>query len=772
MNRNNLVKFTFIEVLFTFLVSFLYSFSLKISNINVISIIISLILSLIFEYISLRLFIFKKFEDNLISIFKFLVIGFFGYFLRRGMAWILYYLLLVNVIYAKLIVIIPILFFDYVTKNYIFNNEYSIKNWKNDYKKILDVWDRFINLKYINYFFKFLPKNLYLFIFFIGSIYFGIRFFNENDNIVLYKQSVADNTIGTFINDTYTVDFEDVDVNSDVNQICIIFGTYARSNDSNLDFKLYNSNNNVIFNKKINTNILYDGNKYCLNVPTIKSNEINKYHLDIISTNADKDNNVTIFSDKKTGKPSIILGKFHSFLSFKYVIMFFYIMLFLIFNYFINNKKHIKPENILFIIFIYMLSVLFINPPLQAPDEPVHLYNVINLSQNGFNSDKLIDINVPQNFYCINYSSVQGLNRVVDLNDISNCIKEDKNLKVNNYFGTNSLVGISFLGYSSQAIFVKIIDYFSNSPLLIFNAARIGNLIVAFVFLYFAVKITPKYKSLFIIIVSLPMFIQQISSVSYDAILNSISLLYCAFVLRKIFDKSNITFKDIIIPSFCILILFTVKQVYSFLVVMLLFIPKERFKGSLKKFLYFVVISLVAFLGYYLISKVFFAVAGDGGVNKQMQYLLANPTKLFPITFNTIKRNTWFYLSGIVGYFDWFEFTISNFTIFVYLFVFIYICLSENSIFERKFSLKWISLLIAVLLSVIAIFASMYFFWSSYKLNYVDGVQGRYFIALLFPIGLLIMPKKKKFNFSYQFIYSFCNIVLIQYILYLIIYFY
>ena len=102
------------------------------------------------------------------------------------------------------------------------------------------------------------------------------------------------------------------------------------------------------------------------------------------------------------------------------------------------------------------------------------------------------------------------------------------------------------------------------------------------------------------------------------------------------------------------------------------------------------------------------------------------------------------------------------------------ICSERNIILKKKakFNTKKIILTLFVLISVAGIFASMYLSWSSYKLYYVDGVQGRYFIPLLLVIALLVLPKKEKLKFSRVNLYLFINILFIQYIIYAITYFY
>ena len=66
----------------------------------------------------------------------------------------------------------------------------------------------------------------------------------------------------------------------------------------------------------------------------------------------------------------------------------------------------------------------------------------------------------------------------------------------------------------------------------------------------------------------------------------------------------------------------------------------------------------------------------------------------------------------------------------------------------------------------------MYIYWSDYKLPYVEGVQGRYFIPLLIPFAIILMPKEKKIIVDSKVLYTCINILLLQFMLVLILWFY
>ena len=782
MKKRDLVKFILIEILSVLLFSLSYRICIRIlvSNIVIIDT-VSLIISLLFEYICLTKIVYVKYRRKKYDLLKFCIASIIGIFLIKYLSYaILVGKLSFHILISKVISLILLLFYNYVIKNYIFN-EFEIRNWKKPFIEINKYWEKFINYKYVKLIFKFLPNNMWLFIYLIVSVYFGVRFFNMFDDIILYNQANASGNIGSFVNTAHTISFNNIeDLKGNPNKICIVFATYSRKNDSNLTFNLYN-NNELIFTKKINTNILHDGKKYCFNTPEMKKEKINEYRLDIVSSNADDKNNVTILLDAETKKEVLSLRRNHSLTSLKYVIMGLFVLTFLLICYFINkNGDKITPEKMLLIFMVYIVSELFIFPPLQVPDEPYHFVQAYSLSQNWSSVNAKKSINVPSNIKCINYSYVVNYNKVLEANDIAKCLKNsEKNVERKELFGAKVGKTSTILGYLSSALTLKFVDTFSNSSLLIFYLSRLGTFIVSFVILFFAIKITPKYKNIMLLIGVLPMFIQQMNSFSYDSILNSIVMLYYAFILRKISSDKIISFKDVIIPIISLVIMYTLKMVYIFLFVLLFFIPVEKFKTLKRKIIYIFIIAAFVFFSVYLIQNVLFVSEGilNTTTNKQLQYILHNPLYLFTIAINTLKTRTWFYFQGIVGYFGWWAFSLNNLDICLWFVMFVLLCFNEENILFKKISKKLnykkIVLLIMILLMIAAVFASMYLCWSDYKLNYVEGVQGRYFIPILFSIALLIIPKKVRIKkITNKSIYMYCNILLLQYVLYLIIFFY
>lgn len=783
MNSSREYIYFFINEILTILINIVCYNLLVNLDMNVyISSIVAFVISMIINYFLCLKIVFKNKEHLKFKLFKFILYDTGGHLIKHFLIKILYYKFSIYLLLAKILVNIMIFIYDYVTKRSVFDKKYSLKNTNIIIKNIGNYWYNFINLRYVSFLFKFLPRNLFVFIFFIGSIYYSLLFIRDNNDLILYKQEIADSTIGEFINKEINVSFSNIDVNNDVNRICLVFGTYGRNNDSNLVFKLYKLDKEII-SKKINTNVLKDGQGYCFNVSNIKKSDIKQYELKVISKNANKENNITLFKNKETDEVALYLKNNRSLFDIKNLVVIMYVVVFLLINFNINKEKgKLNVNKFLLLMLVYTLSILFIYPPLETPDEPSHMHSSYNLSQNLFDADITTKISVPSNIDCLNYSKIQHLDRVTNFKDVSYCLKEsDVNKTVDHLFGSSNKVTNSFLGHLPQALSIKIIDRISDSPLFIFYCARLGNFILSFIILYCAIKMAPKGKNILLFVSVLPMFVQQITSLSYDAILNSLALLYTAYIIKIYNQKDKIKWKDIIIPVVFLLVSFSVKVVYIPLAILLLFIPKDKFK-NMKQFIAFnvCIISLVL-VGNYIIKEMLFIAEStvDIEFDNQLNYLLSRPLDIIKIGLNTLSRNGVFYLRGIVGYFGWFRFRLSDFTVIACLLLFVILGFSENEIlnFDKRkensrINYKKSLVVISVLFSIAAIFLSMYLCWSEYMLPYVDGVQGRYFIPLIAIIVLLIIPKVKKININQCDLYIFINVLLWQYVIYAITFFY
>ena len=659
---------------------------------------------------------------------------------------------------------------------------------KNSFKKIYnnvynfchlvdEGWKNIINSKYLKTIFKFLPHNIFTFALMLIVFFLIFKNVSTNEGSVLYAQSSTNDVFEPMIVNPVDIDFKEIEVSRDVNSVCITFATYAKKTNSDYKFVLYKNNKKeIVREEEFNSNILDDGKAHCFSLGFIKKDEIKQYSVSIEPIYTDLENVITIFKDKDTNTAAFTLNyKSDQILNFKQLVSIVFVISFFVVNYLINTRKLKVNQYWLLISFIYTLPIVFIYPPYEVPDEPVHYYNAYKFSQINFHKSLKENIEnpsvyAPKNMECLNYSGIESRDRILSVNDVLECAKEDGNDLDFNYGRYNYVAGK--LGYIIPGAAIKVVDEVTDSPVPIFYSGRFINYIVSTLVILLAIIIAPKYKEVILLVGTIPMFVQQAGSYSYDSIINSFSLLMISIILKMI---NNPKAKKII-PTLILLLLGTVigniKMIYLVVLLFLLLLPDEMFKKRINKYLYcFGMIIICCLLGK-MTQGIFFGGTIPATVesSENLKIILANPTKIFKIAYNTFAINGVFYLRSLFGYFSWFKFKLNDLFIFTYIFMILYLIFNNQGLEAKKINklICWIGLLICFA----ATFAAMYFSWSATGLDYVDGVQGRYFLAILLPFIIMCMPQKGKNKVNNNFVYSYINITLVYYVTLLLTMFY
>lgn len=751
-------------------------------------------------------------------------------------------------------------------------------------KKINDIWQKLIDNKFFNKVFLFLPQNIFIFILFIISIIIMLNF-KTTRFVPIYVQNVSDGIYENSLTEPFiiplaNIKIDDIKWEKSIDKVCFTFGTYAHKTNSIYNYKVV-KNDNIIYENQFNTNILNDTEETCFPIMEADKTSIRDFTIILEPVRVDEYNKITIFKNVKTDEATMTLRSNETFLkNYEFIMLIsIFIIFFLGLNYLINTKK-IKIEN-MWLIFgiLYIIPALFLNPPYEVPDEPIHFYNAYRLTQ--FEKDKNFYENLtnhymelPENIDCITYVGIQKKDKLSDRNEVKECFKSsDKNIV--------EKIGYSFspskIAFLASAIGIKVADIFTNSPGIIFYMGRLFNALLSLFIIYKAIKIAPKHKELILLIATLPMFIQQMNSYSYDSLLNSFSLLAVSVILNMIYNKKLDLKKSSLLLLISGLYIANIKAIYLSLFILLLLLPDDKFKKTIHKYLYIffiifgsfilgnlskvifnefnvpiiissiltlallilvlnliinekinykiylpiflillgvlafynyiyagillimslfiptkssktkkiktiIIIGIIILIGSFITiklinnynSKALNNVAGEVKINVKaikIKGIIKSPTKLLTLAYNTIEKFGGDYLRGIVGYFGWFTYQMNDIFIIAYILMFAYI-ITHTSLIKTKRSTKVI-LWLTILITIGGVFLAMYLYWSGLALNYIEGVQGRYFLPIILPILLLFITSKKKKNIDLtEVTYTFINVVLLNYICLLINFFY
>ena len=294
-------------------------------------------------------------------------------------------------------------------------------------------------------------------------------------------------------------------------------------------------------------------------------------------------------------------------------------------------------------------------------------------------------------------------------------------------------------------------------------AARITNFVLAVFLIYNAIKFVPFKKNIIFFIAMLPITLNEIASMSADALTISICLFYICYVLYLKYDKKEITKNDIAVLAVSSIIIALCKVVYIPLVFLLFILPKEKF-GTLKKkkitTISIICGSIILNLAWIVYCSRFF-ITFNPGVDSglQVKFVLTHPVTYILTAFRTLNTYGEVLLLHLFG-----EGLGSFNTQASVLFVFPCVVLAAILFFvnDEKDRVKIdartkVVCFLVFLATVALIYTSLYVYWTQATKNIIDGIQGRYFLPILFLTAIIVNNNKIVFTekLSYRYILLF-----------------
>lgn len=288
----------------------------------------------------------------------------------------------------------------------------------------------------------------------------------------------------------------------------------------------------------------------------------------------------------------------------------------------------------------------------------------------------------------------------------------------------------------SIGIFVAHIFYSQIGALL--YAGRLANLLFALIVMFFAIRITPYGKGIFAFTGLLPMFVQQISSVSADGVQYVLLLFFTALTLYYTSLPSPKKISRIQLFLYFLFSIFAVhaKAGYYPFVLLVFLVPTSIFSSKKSAW-------------WYKIFFLFFHILFACMVFKMMQFnhqvidqksqftvFLGNPLDFFLRTLASLNVYFDYYWKSLLGGLGTKEIYLSNLH-YLLLFGGFFLLLKEKSgPFSKRTAL---TVLLLLLSTVTTIFLGIFILEpSSSPVN--NMVQGKYFLPLL-PLALLFLQK-------------------------------
>ena len=430
------------------------------------------------------------------------------------------------------------------------------------------------------------------------------------------------------------------------------------------------------------------------------------------------------------------------------------LLIYLIINVFKYLKeKKIKVSTAFVILALFLGSIFcFANVLLSKYDEHAHFWRAYELSTGTIVSGTGNEL--PESIFEV----VIDENGVYQIEDRASYEEMNENFEIelNEDNKTQKLVGatagLSPFSYIPQLLGITMGRFLKLKPLIIALLGRFTNLIFYILLIAISIKLVPKekWKDIIAIIGLLPMSINLAASLSPDAVIISTVILGISYILHLKFKKRKMVLKDALFIGIIFTIPIMCKIVYFPVLLLFFLIPKEKFKNIKQRVIFLFIILCItasAWIVWHKVPAPASEIAIRTNTEEQTNFILADPLRDGYVAVNTLIHNTPEYYSTMIG--GW-NTSITIISVFTVLLVWVTFGKDNNCVENEiyKFTKKEkILISVVCLISIALIFGGLYATWTRAQYLIVEGVQGRYFLPILFPI-LLIMEKDL---FEYKF---------------------
>lgn len=360
---------------------------------------------------------------------------------------------------------------------------------------------------------------------------------------------------------------------------------------------------------------------------------------------------------------------------------------------------NIKSPEIIFIIFAFVFGIIimFVTPKFQVADGPAHFLRAEEVSKG--------------NFY-------NGL---------------PKNRKDN--YEYHCISGHSPIMYISSGLGLKT-GKLLTSEKYAFYFGRFFNLLVWIALIFLAIKITPIFKWQFLFVALWPMSIYEGMSLSADSFNNAFAFLFFAYIFKIIFEKKDIlTNANMSIISTLTLIGAMCKGV--------LYPPFLLFTSKISK-------NKKAFITLIVIISILISVLWKAnnytniypGVNpaENKYFLLHNPIQIIKMFIITCIHYLPNWAGQAIGKLGQQTIKLNNCIYFLTFGLFI----SSFFFIPEKYKISVEQKLMSTFLFISYTFFTavlMYINWTLPSEQYIQGIQGRYFLPVMPLTFIIIAPK-------------------------------
>lgn len=449
----------------------------------------------------------------------------------------------------------------------------------------------------------------------------------------------------------------------------------------------------------------------------------------------------------------------------------------------INDDKLPKIFFIMSLVIGIIFSILF--PLYQVPDELVH----INMMYSELGMD--VDFYEETNHFGDTARIISNYDEKVKF---SNYFDFDKKLVISDNY---SIPKITIIRHFPQAIGMIISESLSLPIVVSITVGEICAVLFYAVMGSLTLKRMPIKKEVMMMIMLLPICIQQMASFSYDVVLLPICFYFIAYILYLKFSKDIISFKDLLIILVLLSIISIIKIPYVLLGLLIFIVPLKKisiYNLIIKNKKKIIVIGALILV---LLIPALVVILNKISYGRILLAAIIYIKDSLWLILRTLWRYKFGYLKELTGDFGWFDtLTAIWYTIFIFLSILFISVINydkDENIVSSPFTKKDVIYIYSIGIVMVMIIMLSMLEWTLHINNLgsiggisikefkdifiniplIEGIQGRYFIPII-PLFLIpiynkkITIKLKRFNITIFLVIYY--LVLVIYMMIVILY--
>lgn len=303
------------------------------------------------------------------------------------------------------------------------------------------------------------------------------------------------------------------------------------------------------------------------------------------------------------------------------------------------------------------------------------------------------------------------------------------------------------LPYLGGAVAAALGDLGQMRPMATLHLGRLLHLFLWLALSYAALRLTPVHRWLLFAVALLPSSVYLASGVSADGLNNALCLLFSAYLFRLAFGGGDrIGRRQWLVFTALALLLAAAKPAYVLLSLAFLMIPPRKYAS--RKWPWIFAISAGVAIGFQLLwlgvdDRVAVALRSEATISYaiQKQFVLEHPLVFLRLVVDSFLDYGSGIVGGFVGRFGWTEYGVPSWMLVLIPLGLVAIALGDGDDVEIGAVPKILAGLITAGIFLI-LCLSQFLTWTPVGIPIIQGLQGRYFLALA-PLGFLVFHNRR-----------------------------